>query len=159
MGVRDVWIELRPRAADAPDLNTSLAPPICLCYRYSAMAQPKWRQKMCPLLTVGVVKPPSILAGADGKPPEMAFDAIPCQGEACAWFIQIVDEHGRITDGQCAVPLGCAGVGQLVNVGVLALQGLPGAAPRGQAEAARPNGNTPPDVKLGAALPVIPNKP
>src|SRR3990167_6479138 len=102
------------RAAVAADLNTALAPTELLCYRYLVMALPGWRQKACPLLTIGVMTPPAKASGivtpGGNAPPkkETEFEAVPCMGQSCAWFMNIVDEKGRITDGQCAIPLACA---------------------------------------------------
>ena len=104
------------------------------------------------MLTIGVMTPPAKASGivtpGGNAPPkkETEFEAVPCMGQSCAWFMNIVDEKGRITDGQCAIPLACASAGQLVTVGAVLLQSA--------AQPQPPNGapDAPPP-------PVIPNKP
>lgn len=86
------------------------------------MAQPKnVLEKMCPLLTIGVMRPPSALLGADGQRKSIEYEAVPCAGPACAWFMNTVNEQGQVTGGDCAIALGCAANGNLVNLGMVGM--------------------------------------
>ncbi len=69
--------------------------------------------KMCPLLTAGVLKKNE--ASADGVGEVVgSFDAMPCQGAACAFWMGIADETGKLTkDGNCAIPLAAVALSQL----------------------------------------------
>jgi hypothetical protein len=68
-------------------------------------------KKMCPILTVAVMRPkseaPRILpvAGNPVVPTSEGFDAVPCAGPACMFFQPVSDASGRIIDGSCAISL------------------------------------------------------
>lgn len=67
--------------------------------------------KMCPILTVAVMRPkseaPRILpiAGNPATPKSDGFDAVPCAGPACMFFQPVSDASGRVIDGSCAISL------------------------------------------------------
>ncbi len=73
---------------------------------------------MCPLLTAGVLKSNAVDAAKAvdlvNEPAVEAFEAMPCQGEACAFWFTIADEHGHKTkDGNCAINLTAAALSQV----------------------------------------------
>jgi len=75
---------------------------------------PDLSKKMCPLLTAGVLKSqvPTPVGGVTDV--SAGLDAMTCQGEACAFWFKIADEHGHVTkDGNCAINLSAAALSQI----------------------------------------------
>lgn len=73
--------------------------------------------KMCPILTVNLIELPK---STDGIPDVSGgINAMACQGEACAWWVPIADETGRVIRGagNCALPLAAVALSQ-INVAV-----------------------------------------
>ena len=57
--------------------------------------------KLCPLLSVATLRTAAV---TDGTGAFGARDAVPCQGDHCALWVNI-GENGRITDGACTLTL------------------------------------------------------
>jgi hypothetical protein len=61
--------------------------------------------KMCPLLTASTLREePSKLVGVE-RPGRQGFDAVPCVGAQCMFFVPIQNEKGAIVGGSCAVTI------------------------------------------------------
>lgn len=71
-------------------------------------------KKMCPLLTAGVLKS-QVQPAVEGVVDVSAgFEAMPCQGDKCAFWFTIADERGvKTKDGNCAINLSASALSQI----------------------------------------------
>lgn len=66
---------------------------------------------MCPLLTAGLIKKQEAVEGVVDV--SGGIEAMACQGEACALWVPIADEHGKAQGGNCAIPLTAVAMSQM----------------------------------------------
>lgn len=84
---------------------------------------PQWKKQMCPLLTAGVLTPPSALVSSSGQQPARNITVQPCVGPDCAFFMRLKDDRGTTVAGGCAVPIAASAVGNVAGLVQMAIVG------------------------------------